>query len=169
MKVLRAVLLLVTITISACAPLPPATSPVNPGWHVHSNSRYGYEIRYPDRYDAWETGPEGERDGATFRVGLKEYQAPVPVLDVRVHPRMPAEQFPAIGMRINGMDAELRSVLVNGMAAREVQYRWAATHDLARVEVYVRGVVFEFMPSAGTTDFHQTEWWAIISTFRFIN
>jgi hypothetical protein len=167
MRVWQAAMLAALVALVACSSVTGATRPEEPGWHVYRNSQYGYEIRYPDGYDLWATGIQGERDGSAFRIGLKEYQAPVPVLDVKIRPRTAAGQLPTLGMQVPDMDVNVRDVLVNGVAAREAQYRWKDSRDLGFVEVHMRGAVFEFTASAGTTDFHKTEWWAIISTFRF--
>jgi hypothetical protein len=168
MRALLPALVLSVMGVAGCSPAKPVTQPT-PGWHLYTNSRYGYEIQYPDGYELWETGLEAERDGASIRIALKEYQAPVPVLDVQIQPRTPEEKFPKLGLQVPDMSASVDNALVNGMAAREVQYKWAAGDDLAIVQVYVRGVVFQYTAAAGTRDFHATEWWAILSTFRFMD
>ena len=165
MRVWQAAMLATMIALSACATPPSAA---HPGWHIYRNSLYGYEISYPDGYDLWATGTQEQRDGSAFRIGFKEYQAPVPVLDVKIQPRTAAAALPTLGMQVPDMDVDMRDVMVNGVVAREAQYRWKGSRDLGFVEVHMRGAVFEFTAAAGTTDFHKTDWWAIISTFRFI-
>ena len=55
------------IPILACLMLLSAGGQAGRG-QLHVNDRYGYEIRVLEGYEVRNTGPEGQRDGATFRV-----------------------------------------------------------------------------------------------------
>lgn len=164
----KGVPLLILLTLCSCARQMPATTPVNPGWHVYANTRYGYEIEYPDGYELWETGVESERDGASIRIGFKDYEAAIPVLDVQIEPRTPAERFPTLGTQIQDMSVRFDDVLVNGLPAKQAVYRWTANNELTYAQVYLQGVLFQLMGfSQVRADFHETDWWGIISSFRF--
>ncbi|MGH7587122.1 MAG: DUF3224 domain-containing protein [Gemmatimonadota bacterium] len=136
-------------------------------WHTYTNNRYGYEIRHPDGFDLWPTGPEGERDGATLRIARKEYAAPAPVLDIDVrygeaHP----EPAPAASP---GMDVAIVDHRINGVDARQITYRWESNGEIAFLEVHRSGVLFRFQAGVDFFDIRDTIWWEIISTFRFLD
>ncbi len=152
--------------LAGCARAPMA--PVHPDWQLYSNSKYGYQIEYPDGYDLWATGPQGEQDGASIRISLHEYQALTPALDVHVMPNSADWRFPPLGIEPQDLSMELQDVSLNGVTASEVRYRWKATGDLAYVDIDLDGVLFLFMAGPSISeDFHESEWYAIISTFRF--
>ena len=67
------------------------------GGQLHVNGRYGYEIRILDGYEVINTGPEGQRDGVTFRVARREFAAPAPVLDVEPYGKDVVARTAAIG------------------------------------------------------------------------
>jgi hypothetical protein len=166
-KMLYAIVVVGTAILSGCARQSAAEQPI-PGWHLYTNAKYDYQIQYPDGYEVWETGEEGKQDGASIRIGYKEYQAPVPVLDVKIEPRTRAATFPTLGMQVPDMTVKLDDVTLDGAPGRRAVYRWSQNGELAYVQVYVQGVLFEFMSEAGAIgDFDQTKWWDIISTFRF--
>jgi len=135
-------------------------------WNTYSNAKYGYEIQYPDGFAVWATGVEGKRDGATIRVGLKNHAAPTPVLDIRVHPKTVEGRFPSLPVDSEQLTATVSEIHLNGKPARETAYHWKANDELVFSEVYLDGVVFHFQASSNTLNFHETEWWRIISSFR---
>ncbi len=143
-------------------------APIHPDWQLYYNPEYGYQIEYPAGYDLWDTGPEGARDGATIRISLHEYQAITPALDVHVAPDTTSGRFPPLGMQPQELTTELEDISLNGVTASEVRYLWKATGDLAYVDIDLDGVLFVFMAGPSMTgEFHESEWYAIISTFRF--
>jgi hypothetical protein len=158
-------ILLALCILGGCSRASPTTVPREPGWATYTNSKYGYEVQYPPGYEVRETGPEGARDGASLRVGYKEYEAPTPMLDIQVAPKTPPEGFPTLG-EWKDMTVSVSDVVVNGLAAKEAEYRWEANAELAFVEVWLDGVVFRFMASAGLQDFYDTPWWQIIASFH---
>ncbi len=159
-------ILALAVLLSGCGPKP--SVPVHPDWHLYQNDKYGYRIEYPDGYDLWETGLEGEQDGASIRIVQHEYQAITPALDVHLTPSAAGERYPPLGIQPQDLSTELQDIFLNGMAASEVQYRWKATGDLALVEIDLDGVLFVFMAGPSmSADFHESAWYAIISTFRF--
>jgi hypothetical protein len=124
---------------------PPASDPA--AWNVYSNAKYGYEVRYPDGFEVWPTGPVGERDGRAIRIARKEHSAPAPVLDIQMQVPMPTLKALA-DVELRDMDVTARDAEINGVPAREVTYRW------------------KINAQAGVHDAHETIWWTIISTFR---
>ncbi|OHB75798.1 MAG: hypothetical protein A2Z34_07145 [Planctomycetes bacterium RBG_16_59_8] len=160
---------MILVVLCSCSPAAPPTLRSESGRHIYTNSKHGYEIRYPEGFDLWATGAEQERDGATIRVAFKDYAAPLPVLDIQVSPRTAREKFPSVDAQPNGMTVSAADVQVNGISGRQAQYRWTASGDLAFVEIYLEGVIFRFYTSTDIPDFQKTEWWAIISTFRFLD
>jgi hypothetical protein len=166
MKTLRPIVLVALCVLCGCSRAVPTTVPREPGWVTYTNAKYGYEVQYPPDYEAWPTGPEGAQDGASLRVGYKEYAALTPMLDILVAPRTPPDGFPTLGTEVADMTVSVGDVTIEGRAAKEAGYRWEANGELAFVEVYLDGVVFRFMAPAGLQDFHDTPWWEIISSFR---
>jgi hypothetical protein len=154
------------LILSACTTPKPATIRYDSGWYIYRNEKYGYEIRYPDGFDAWATGLETERDGASIRIGLKEFEAPAPILDIQVHPRASMQETRPTPQE---MITNITDVEINGVPGTQSDYYWKANGELFMVEVYLEGVLFRFHPGAGLHDFHATRWWEIISTFRFLN
>lgn len=138
-------------------------------WSVYRNQKYAYEIRYPDGVEVRETGPESRRDGASIRLGFKDYQAPVPALAVVVSPRTSDASFPSLGADVPGMTRSLADVELGNESVRLAQYRWKESGELAFAEVYLRGVVFRFDANSGVRDLRETQWWEIIATFRFLD
>lgn len=133
-------------------------------WQVYRNARYGYEIRYPNGFELWPTGPVGERDGRAVRIALREHAAPVPVLDVRVLSETAAEPWAAADLP--DMDVALADVEVNGVRSIEVTYRWKVNGDIAFVDWHVQDTLIQFHAQPGLRDVRETVWWKIISTFR---
>lgn len=153
------------IILCGCASRP--APQLHPDWQLYHNSKYRYQIEYPAGYDLWETGLEEERDGSSIRIGLHEYEAVMPALSVHVGPQAASKRFPLLGKQPPDLTVQTGSILFNGAPASETQLRWKATGDLAFVDIEMEGVLFQFMASSGTLDFHGTDWWAIIQTFRF--
>ncbi len=152
--------------LSGCSPS--WTAPTHPGWHLYHNDKYGYQIEYPDGYGLWKTGPQGEQDGASIRISLHEYQALTPALDVHLMPSEAAQRYPPLGIGPQDLSMELQDITLNAVTASEVRYRWKATGDLAYVDIDLDGVLFAFMAGPSMSeDFQESEWYAIISTFRF--
>ncbi len=153
-------------TLGACGPT--RNAPVHPDWHLYRNSQYGYQIEYPDGYDLWETGLQGERDGASISISLHEYQALGPALSVVISPKTASRPISPMGILPQDVSMQQRDIVLNGLNAHEVQYRWKATGDLAFVDIDLDGVLFEFLAGPSmTSDLHETQWYEIISTFRF--
>ena len=140
---------------------------VHPEWQLYSNSKYGYQIEYPAGYDLWETGLEGERDGASIRIGLHEYEAITPALDIKIVADNSASHYPPSGIQLPDLNVSTEELVLNGSPAKETEYRWKANGSLAFVDIEMKGVLFQFMAGPQTPDLHQTDWWAIIQTFRF--
>ena len=141
--------------------------PANPAatWNTYSNAKYGYEIRYPDGFELWPTGPKGRRDGARIRIALAQHQAPAPVLDVYVGQGVgDTGHLPEAGLR--DLDVAVEEVEVGGAPAREVTYRWKENGEIAFVEVRQPNVLFRLAAGPGLGDFAGTTWWRIVSTFR---
>jgi len=140
-----------------------AASEVDP-WQTYRNPKYGYEIRYPSDFEAWPTGPAGNRDGRAIRIGRKEYAAPTPMLDIHMQVEAPAVETLIASPE---MDVTVGSVEIHGVQAREVTYRWKSNGDLEFVTLYLRDTAIEFQAHPGLRDLRTTVWWKIISTFRF--
>lgn len=135
-------------------------------WAVYTNSRYGYEIRYPADFEVRPTGGEGRRDGGTIRIALREYAAPAPVLDIFVRENaVEASRLPETGIR--DMNVDTRDIELGGARLREVTLRWKESGEIAFVQLTGPQVVFLFHANAGTADMRDTIWWKIIQTFRF--
>jgi hypothetical protein len=166
MKSLRIAMSLAVVALCGCSTTTPAPQTPRPGWHVYTDSKYGYEIQYPDGMEVLATGTDPERDGQTIRIGFKEYAALAPALHIQVEPRTPEDQFPKLGTQVSGFTVSVDDIQVNGRPARQAQYHWTENGDLAFAEIYLEGVVFFFDAAAGVRDFQDTEWWAIVSTFR---
>jgi hypothetical protein len=126
-------------------------------------------IQYPDGFAVWATGVEGERDGASLRVAFKDYAAPVPVLDIQVHPKTAKDKFPTLGSEPKGLTVSILDVYLNGVAGKEADYHWTSTGELAFSDIDLDGVViFHFASGSGMKDLHGTQWWEIICSFRFV-
>jgi hypothetical protein len=142
----------------------PVGSPSN--WHTYKNTRYSYEIQYPDGFELWATGPEARRDGASIRIAFKEYAAPAPVLDIHVARGMTeAGRLPETGTADLAVTVE--DVELNGVRSRQVTYRWKQNGEILFVELHQPNVLFRFEAAAGLEDVRDTIWWQIMSTFRF--
>jgi hypothetical protein len=137
-------------------------------WQIYRNSKYGYEIRYPEGCETWPTGPAGERDGRAIRVGRKEHSAPAPILDIELNRTMPTLKSLA-DADLRDMDVAVVETDMNGIPAREITYRWKINAEIVFVELYFRDVSIVFHAQPGTRDARETIWWRIISTFRFEN
>ena len=136
-------------------------------WNVYANAKYGYEIRYPHEFEALPTGREGQRDGASIRIKLKEYEAPAPVLDIYVGEASNARRsLPTDGAA--GMDVLAVDVTVGNLRARQTTYRWKSNRDIALIEIRNPDFVFVFQPGAGISDFQTTVWYEVIQTFRLL-
>ncbi len=70
-------------------------------------------------------------------------------------------------MELKDLTVAVTDFELSGRAAREATYHGKSNGELAFTEAYLDGVVFHFAAKAGTRDMHSTEWWAIISSFRF--
>ncbi len=167
MKSLGCAVLLTAMLLHGCAGEASTTRQLSSGWQLYSNYKYGYEIAYPEGYGLWETGVEGNRDGATLRIGWLEYEALTPMLDVRVEPRTAANEFAVLGMQAQDLSLSVEDIVLNGQPARQAVYRWRESGKLALVEINSQGVLFRFQASPATGEFEGTEWQQIISTFRF--
>lgn len=135
------------------------------GWSIYRNAKYGYQIAYPDGYVLWETGREGERDGRSIRIGLKDYAALTPVLEVQVHPERSLYERSA-GGELRDMQVEVMDIDLAGLPARQVEFRFKTTGDLAFVEIHRDDALFLFHAAAGLREFEGTVWWKIVSTFQ---
>jgi hypothetical protein len=151
---------------SCSSPAASRTTPT-PGWSLYSNAAFGYEIQFPGGFDLWPTGPEGEREGASIRIAIQDRQALFPILDITVSPRAPEPGFSKPGATSPDLTADAADVVVGSLPAREQTLRWKTNNEVAFVEIFLEGVVFRFTAEPGMTDFHSSEWWDIISTFRF--
>lgn len=167
MKALGCAVLLLSTLAYGCAGKASTTRQLSSGWQLYSNHKYGYEIAYPEGYGLWETGEEGNRDGATIRIGWLEYEALTPMLDIQVEPRTAANEFPVLGMQPQDLSVSVEDIALNGQPARQAVYRWLEGGKLALVEINSQGVLFRFQASPATGEFEGTEWQQIISTFRF--
>jgi hypothetical protein len=145
--------------------------PYRPGWHVYRNEKYQYEIQYPEGYDLWETGPEGERDGATIRIAPKDFAAPIPALGVHVYPQISVQERleELSALEQSDIVTSVGDVEVNGLSGKQIAYRWQSNGELLMVELFLGDVYFRYEASAGTEDLQGTPWWEIISTFRFLD
>ncbi len=167
MRALQILTTLAFLILCSCTPQAATRRQIDAGWTVYSNSKYGYEISYPEGYDLWETGPEGERDGASIRIGLTEYQALTPMLDVEIEPRMGTDEFARVPADLKDLRLQLDDIELGGAAAKQAEYRWVQDGDLAFVEINLEGVLFRFSAGPGMRELRNTPWWEIISTFRF--
>ncbi len=135
------------------------------GWWIYRNTKYAYEIAYPDSFELWETGTEGRRDGATIRVARKEYTAPAPVLDVWVVERESLLEKLAgdepVDMTVTVIDVE-----VSGRPAKQAEFRWKANGELAFVELEFEDALFRFHAAPGLREFEGTVWWDVVSSYR---
>ena len=134
-------------------------------WQTYRNTKYGYEIRYPIEFDAWPTGPVGERDGRTIRIGRREYSAAAPVLDIRAQVKMPnLESLEDI--EFPKMELSVDHVKIDDLQALELTYRWEGSGDIAFVNIHFDDLLIEFDAGAGLRDIRKTPWWKIISSIR---
>lgn len=155
------------LILCACSQAKPPTLQYDSGWYTYRNYKYGYEIRYPEGFDLWETGEAGSRDGANIRVAIKEFAAPAPVLDISLRPDKSLRDLsPTIDdfFTVSAGDVE-----INGMPGERIEYRWKSTGELAFIEFYLDRVLFRFDAGPDPGDFYATPWWDIISTFRFFD
>ncbi len=166
-RMLSVLAVLGLMAASSCAPQAATRRQIDTGWTVYSNSKYGYEISYPQGYDLWETGLEGERDGASIRIGLTEYQALTPMLDVEIEPRMGTDEFARVPADLKDLRLQVEDIQLGGAAAKQAEYHWVQDGDLAFVEINLEGVLFRFAAGPGMRELRNTPWWEIISTFRF--
>ncbi len=135
-------------------------------WRVYRNATYGYEIDIPSGFEVWPTGPAGERDGRSIRIGRREYAAAAPVLDIRVQKQRPTVD-PLADAEFPDVNTTVDCVEINGVRGTEVTFRWVANGDIAFVELHLGDALIEFHAQPGLTDMRETLWWRIISTFRF--
>jgi hypothetical protein len=168
MKKRLLVLAVVSSFGAACSPEGPSTVRGESGWWVHSNAAYGYQISYPEEYDLWPTGPEGQRDGATIRIARKNYAAPVPVLDVVIGPEESLREK-VVDVDLVDMTAEVTDIDLGGKPGKQLELRWKANGELALVELSLDGVTFVFDAAPGLHEFEGTVWWEIVSSFRFLD
>ena len=166
----QARLSLVLLLLSGCAPgcgHGSAEEPTTAGWQVYRNEQHGYEIRYPDGYELWPTGPKGRRDGASVRIALKEHAAPAPVLDVHVGAAAAKYGLPE-DEGSSDMEAVADEIEINGLAARVVSWRWKENQEIVFVNVSTPEVLFQFHAAPGLSSMRDTVWWEIVSTFRLL-
>ena len=158
-----------TATLLACGSLGCAsqrtTPPAEPGWSIYRNAKYGYEIAYPDGYEVRPARREGERDARRIRIGLKEYAAPTPVLDIELDP---ADSFYELGRRktLKDMRLEVVDLELGGRPARQVVFRWVSTDEIAFVEIHQEGALLRFQAPPGLEKFEGTVWWKIAFSFE---
>ena len=158
----------VLILFSGCSPAASSGKASKPGWSVYSNKIHGYAIEYPDGFDLWPTGPEGQQDGANIRIAIKNRQAAFPVLDVLVDPRTSESEFSDLIAPSAELAVESATGWIGGLQAQERVFHWKSTGEIAMARVFLDGVVFHFTAEPGLTAFHTSVWWEIISTFRFL-
>lgn len=149
-----------------CASPRPPTSRDESGWSIYRNAKYGYQIGYPEGYELRVTGREDERDGRTIRIAWKEYAALTPALHVTLDPTSSRYEVTA-GKGMKDMRVEVVDTEIGGRPARQVEFRWRATGDLAFVEIHREGVLFQFDASPGLREFGGTVWSEIVSSFEF--
>jgi hypothetical protein len=138
-------------------------------WHTYKNTKYGYEIRYPDGFELWATGREGQRDGGRIRIALKERTAPTPVLDIYVRYDVTTNPEHMLEAEPPSMAVAFEDTEIYGEPTRQLTYRWKESGHIALLEVRRPGVLFRFHPSPGLLDIRNTPWAKIISTFRFLD
>ncbi len=138
------------------------------GWSRYKNISYGYEIYYPDKYDLWPTGPEGRRDGFSIRIAYKDYEAPVPVLDIQISPKVTRDEFEVSYGQLDDMDLTSSRRQIDSREGIQKEYRWKSNGETSLVAIYLDGMVFNFMAGSGIANFQETEWWMIVSSFRKI-
>lgn len=153
---------------AACSPEGSTTVRGESGWWVYRNAEYGYQISYPEEYDLWPTGPEGQRDGASIRIVRKNYAAAVPALDVVIDPEDSLREMVAETEPVD-MTVEVTDVDFGGRPGKQLELRWKANGELAFVELSLDGVTFVFDAAPGLVEFEGTVWWEIVSSFRFFD
>jgi hypothetical protein len=136
------------------------------GWNKYSNAKYGYEIYYPNDCALWPTGTEPERDGATIRIALKDHEALVPFLDVSIEPRVSTEEFLKSWNEIKDMTLERSEVVIDGISAIIIEYRWKINGNIAYINILRDGITFSFHAGGGISNFEETKWWEIINSFH---
>ena len=158
----------VLFLFSGCSPAASSAKATKPGWTSYSNKTYGYAIEHPDGFDLWPTGPEGEQDGANIRIAIKNHQAAFPILDILAAPRTSESEFSDLIAPSAELAVESNTVRIGGLQAQERVFYWKSTGEIAMVRIFLDGVVFHFTAEPGLTAFHNSVWWEIISTFRFL-
>jgi hypothetical protein len=158
-------LVLLVLTAMAGAQTPEATG--SGEWQTSRNLKYGYEIRFPANFEAWPTGPKGERDGRTIRIARKEFAAAAPVLDIRIR----AENDMARS-RSDFESPELKltreQLVINHAPAVQITGRWSVNDEVAFVDLFIGKALIEFQAPPGLHSIDDTVWWEIISTFRLL-
>ena len=158
--------LLIGLVFAASLGQEPAAAQDVANWSTYENAEYGYSIRFPDGYDGWPTGPVGQRDGRSIRIGRSEYAAPTPVMDIHLRPEALCSD-PLSDIESNDMESDVVDVDVNGDPAREVTLRWRENGEIVFVDLCVRDALVQFHAAPGLTDFQDTIWWTILSTLEF--
>jgi hypothetical protein len=166
MRAVYQLLLLLSAYASGCGQVS-AEETTTADWQVYRNEQYGYEIRYPDGYELWPTGPEGRRDGASVRIAVKEHSAPAPVLDVHVGAAAAKFGLPEDEV-VPDMEAVVDEVEINGLAVRVVSWRWKENREIVFVDVFAPQVLLQFHAAPGLSSMRETVWWEIVGTFRFL-
>jgi hypothetical protein len=132
-------------------------------WQVYRNSTYRYEIRYPVDFELRPTGPEGERDGATIRIGRKNYAAPRPILDIDVTGGKPDAPVQAADMT-----AMVDTVDIGGVPAHRRILRWKESGEIAYVVIGIREAKLVFAANGGLKSGLDAPWDAIVGSFRWL-
>jgi hypothetical protein len=155
------------LILCACGRAKPPTLQYDSGWYTYRNHKYGYEIRYPDGFDLWETGEARSRDGANIRVAIKEFAAPALVLDISVESNVPLKEVSPSTDDFFTVSSD--PVEINGLPGERIKYHWKSNGELAFIEIHVDRASFRFDAGPDPGDFYATPWWQIISTFRFVD
>jgi hypothetical protein len=137
-------------------------------WLKYTNNEYGYEIYYPENFDFWPTGPENRRDGSTIRIAYKDHEAPAPVLDITIDPKTSPAEFENKWGNIKDMKMKSSQIQIGGETGTQIEYRWNSTNEISFVIIYLEGIVFTFHAGSGMQKFQGTDWWSIISSYRFL-
>jgi hypothetical protein len=137
---LKFVLIASCVLILSGCNLVKAPSPFAPkGWSRYKNNPYGYELYYPDKYESWPTGPENQRDGSSVRIAYKDYEAPVPVLDIQINPKVTRKEFEERYGQIEDMDLTSSEVQIDNTEGIQKVYRWKSNGEVSLVAIYLEG------------------------------
>lgn len=152
-------------------------------WHTYRNDTYGYEIRYPEPYEADVTRPGNERDGKIIRIAMKRITRQHGIV-LEIHPdlslqrimeqmgpRMMAPGLEEIERGDVAVDTELSRILwqsttVNGAPAVKMEASFVQNGELHMSQLFMDQAVMtvDFWPFAG---FDEELAERIVSTFRW--